>query len=306
MAGRFERSDDDDDPSNTNNVSRRHSILFASAPPPPPRAASPPLFSGQQDDEHCPCQGAYDTGNVHGGKHYVWMAFLNYDNGEDMYRREQWGREYMLIPINYMTCVLSGSWIFHCQMFFWNQLQRTFVTFSVDAYHRRVFSDTQKEFARGWTFLRIAVTPRQEATMYDFFMEQVRMRKPFNQMGAYLLFLRPTDIGERAWFCSQLDVAALQRAGFLAGIAPFSTGPAKLYTLIKSRAEFDVLETPNPVRTKDVYAYIGQQQLPGGSAPPTPGGGSAPTPPGVRGGAERHLSGTRGGAERQLGLDFDF
>jgi len=46
----------------------------------------------------CPCEGAYDDGvpvRDERAKHYVWMAFLEYDN-ED-YRKEEWLRDYRIL-----------------------------------------------------------------------------------------------------------------------------------------------------------------------------------------------------------------
>jgi hypothetical protein len=192
------------------------------------------------------------------------MAFLNYDNDEAGYRREEFARDYRALAVNWWTTVLSRSSIFHCQMFFWNEHQGTFITFSVDAYAKRVCADTKKQFSRGWTFLRIPVTREQEVAMYEFFVAQVAAAKPFNSFGAYMLFFRPVDQAEeQSWFCSQLDVAALQRAGFLRGVPPHATSPAALYRLMKDRAEFaDALETDNPVRVEPVTAVVAHRHVP--------------------------------------------
>ena len=160
--------------------------------------------------------------------------------------------------------MLSRSDIFHCQMFFWNQHQQTFVSFSVDAYAKRVWATPKKEFRRGWQFIRLEVTRQQELAMYEFFVAQLAAGKPFNSFGAYMLFFRPIDTLEDAWFCSQLDVAALQRAHFLHGVAPHATSPAELYRLLTTRAEFAAIteETDNPVVSRRVTAVVGRRHIP--------------------------------------------
>jgi len=219
-----------------------------------------PRFNSNMHDEECPCLGAYDTGIPHTGPHYVWMAYLRSDHQDPQYRREQWLRDYYLFSVTYLTCLLSGSNIFHCQMFFWNQLQQKFVSFSVDAYRRRVFPDDRKEFkCSGWTFQRLTVTAAQETAMYEFLAEQVRRGAHFNQVGAYLMCLRPTNTGGRSWFCSQLDVATLQHAGFLRNVSPHSVYPGQLYDLIKNSGQFTILESDDsPVRTRRIYEQVGE------------------------------------------------
>ena len=219
-----------------------------------------PRSAPAMSEEDCPCRGAYDTGRPRGGPHYVWMAYLRYNNDDKYYRREQWLRDYYLFSVSYMTCLLSGSNIFHCQMFFWNQMQKKFVSFSVDAYRRQVFPDDRKEFkCSGWTFQRLTVTAAQEIAMYEFLAEQVRRGAHFNQIGAYLLCFRPTDTGGRSWFCSQLATAALQHAGFLRNVTPHSVYPGHLYEIIKNSGQFTILETEdNPTRTRRIYEQVAE------------------------------------------------
>jgi hypothetical protein len=236
----------------------------AAEPGQPPAAMD---FDGG-DAGACPCEGAYDSGAAGRGggsertgpqrqqAHYVWMAFLHYDNDE--YRQEQWLRDYRVLPTNWLTTKLSGSDIFHCQMFFWNQMQQTFVTFSVDAHQQHVHYSTQKQFGRGWTFLRLTVSRQQERAMYDFLAEQAVHQKPFNWLGAMLLFVRPVPTGDRTWFCSQLDVAALQQAGLLMHVRPEATYPSQLLDLLERSGEVPVMRTTHPVRTKQVWMRVSQ------------------------------------------------
>lgn len=211
------------------------------------------------DPTACPCEGAYDGGVPEQGdraRHYVWVAFLH--EGNEDYRREEWLRDYYLLPTNWLTCRLSRSDIYHCQMFFWNQRQQSFVTFSVDAHQRHVHYSTRKQFGRGWTFVRLTVSRDQERTMYEWLARQALARAPFNQLGAMLLFLRPIDTGGHAWFCSQLVVVALQQAGFLLHVRPEAVHPAGLLDLLRHSGEFEWRESPHPVRTKHVWLRVAQ------------------------------------------------
>ena len=214
---------------------------------------SAPLVLGPSET---PSQGRFDTM----GRNYVFMAFLDYDNDE--YRPEEWARDYMLIPTNKLTTLLSSgpnASLFHCQMFFWHERAQTFITFSVDAHQQHVYASTMKQFERGWRFLRLTVTAEQECIMYNFLYDHAVRETPFNRVGAYALFFRPIDTGERAFFCSQLDVTALQHAGFLHGIRPYATSPAALYDLIHTSGEFEYFESTHPVRTKHTLKRMEHQ-----------------------------------------------
>ena len=201
----------------------------------------------------CPCEGAYNTGVPSArGPHYVWMAFLHYDNGD--FRQEEWGRDYRILPMNWLTCKLSGSDLYHCQMFFWHQGEQTFVTFSVDSHQAQVHYTTQKEFKYGWTFLRLEVTQEQERSMYEFLHAQ--LGKPFNMLGATLLFFRPINTGHHTWFCSQLDTAALQVGGLVPHLRPEAVSPASLMRALLGCGEVPVLQSEHPVRTKHVWQRV--------------------------------------------------
>lgn len=216
----------------------------------------------------CPCEGSYDTGVATGnGPHYVWVAFLHYNNDE--YRQEQWLRDYRLLPTNWLTCKLSGSPIFHCQLFFWNQRQQAFVTFSVDAHQQHVHYATTKKFQHGWTFLRLTVTQQQELDMYEFLAGEAAAERPFNWLGAMLLFLRPIDTGGASWFCSQLVVAALQRAGLLPGVRPEATSPSQVLELLERSASVPIVRSLQPVQTKQTWIRVAQERTQG--IPATPG-----------------------------------
>ena len=194
----------------------------------------------------CPCQAARDPARR---RHYVWIAFLHHDNDDDEYRRQSGTNTTWGSFINWATCLVDWTTIFHCQMFFWHHSLRTFVTFSIDAVRNRVFSSTRKRFSRGWSFVRLEVTEAQEIDMYNFFVEQLQRRVPFNRVGMYAVLVRPIDTHGSAWFCSQLVTAALQAAGCLRSVRAHTISPATLYSVLhRRRADFgEVTDTDNPV-----------------------------------------------------------
>ena len=134
-------------------------------------------------------------------------------------------------------------------MFFWHHSHRAFITFSIDAVRNRVFSSARKRFARGWTFVRLEVSAEQEIAMYNFFVEQLERRVPFNFVGSYALFFRPIDSRGRAYFCSQLVTEALRAGGALRDVASYAVSPASLYAVLHTRrSDFvRVVDTENPV-----------------------------------------------------------
>jgi len=192
----------------------------------------------------CPCRGLYDGRRR---EHYVWIAFLHYDNDESEYRPSDEGTWASFV--NYATCVLDWSSIFHCQAFFYDHDRRTFVTFSVDAARNRVFSSDRKRFSRGWTFVRLRVSADEELAMYNFLVRQEQAGARFNAHGARLVLIRPVDTRDGSFFCSQLVVAAFQAAGLLAHVRPYAVSPAALYALVHAEWSADVrVESENPVR----------------------------------------------------------
>jgi hypothetical protein len=173
-------------------------------------------------------------------EHYVWVAFLCLDNDDDEY-----GARTSTMWVNRATCFFDQSPIFHCQVFFWNHLQREYISFSIDAGRDCVFLSSRKRFRRGWLFHRIVVDATQERAMYDFFVEQLAKQTRFDYVGAYALFFRPIDTGPDNWFCSKLVVAALHRARLLLGARAHATSPAALYALVLSHLAGE--PTTNPI-----------------------------------------------------------
>lgn len=194
----------------------------------------------------CPCQLSYDAGQR---DHYVWIAFLHYDNDDDEYRIEnEVERQSWAAFEQWATCVIDGSSIFHCQLMFWDASDRMFNTFSIDVVRNRVFSSRRKRFQRGWTFVRLHVTAAQELAMYNFFVHHMQRRTPFNRRGSYALLFRPVQPSPLAFTCSHLAAAALRAAGFLLDVPGYTVSPASLHALVLGRRhEFRfTIETSNP------------------------------------------------------------
>ena len=182
----------------------------------------------------------------------MWIAFLHYDNDEDEYRHRDvpgcagtWGKF-----VNWATCALNGTTIFHCQVFFWHHATLDFLTYSTDAGRGGVFATSQKRFRRGWTFLRLEVSAAQETTAYRFLARHAARHTPFNRLGSYLALFRPVDVGHTAFFCSQLVISALHAAGYLRDVPAHGVTPAGLETLLRRRrGEFRAMrDITNPVR----------------------------------------------------------
>lgn len=190
----------------------------------------------------CPCAASYDPSRR---EHYVWLAFLQYDNDDDEYRTTDIVSPWTKF-INRATCLLDWTNIIHCQVFFWNNLQKDFISFSIDAVRNQVFMSERKLFRRGWLFQRISVTAAEEIAMYNFFLEQLARHATFDYIGSYALLFIPVNTGNTLWFCSKLVVAALHRAGLLKGIRSYATSPASLYTL--ASRHLTGVATTNPVR----------------------------------------------------------
>ena len=95
--------------------------------------------------------------------------------------------------------------------------------------------------------------------MYDFMAEQATAQKPFNWLGAMLLFFRPVSTGGSTWFCSQLVVAAMQQAGLLQHVRGEATYPSQLLDILHRCGEVPTLETEHPVRTKQVWMRVTQE-----------------------------------------------
>ena len=188
----------------------------------------------------CPCAASYNPARK---EHYVWLAFLQYDNDDAEYSGAVncWASF-----MNRATCFFDWSTIFHCQVFFWNHLQRDFVSFSIDAGRDSVFLASRKQFRRGWIFRRLVVTAEQEIVMYDFFVNELARQAPFDTVGSYAVLFIPIDTGTNAWFCSKLVTAALQRAGFLPCVRPYATSPAALYRMVCRYLAGE--DTSNPTR----------------------------------------------------------
>jgi hypothetical protein len=184
----------------------------------------------------------------------VWVAFLHYDHDDDAYRLRHGDRTLTNVDsyVNWAATLLDRSSIFHSQLLFWNARARRFVTFSTNWSKGHAYDEPHEPtFPRGWTFVRLVVDAHAERLMYDFVADAARRRVPYSTVAAAAVLVRPIDNRGATYFCSELIVAALHRAGFLRGVRAHATSPAALRTvLLHERAhEFDggTHETENPV-----------------------------------------------------------
>lgn len=140
----------------------------------------------------------------------VYIAFLEYDNNE--YEKERSMRDYFLLPMNWLTVKMTGRQFIHVQPVFWDAVQKTYVTFSVDSV-RRVHVYDRKGFRGGWKFLQLSLTEREEILMYNFCVQQ--LGKELNTSGQLSIFIWPISGEGQTWFCSELVAAALESAGLV-------------------------------------------------------------------------------------------
>jgi hypothetical protein len=141
--------------------------------------------------------------------HTVWVAFLMYDN--DQYQQERSLRDY-IIPMNWLTTVVTASPFIHCQLVLWDEQRKQYYTYSVDD-RRPVHVYHEKAFRRGWRFVALSLTEREELLVHNFCVQQ--LGKPLNHAGQLAIFFMPQSGNGQSWFCSELVAAALAQAGLL-------------------------------------------------------------------------------------------
>jgi len=162
--------------------------------------------------------------------HYVWIAFLSYENEE--FQKEEWCTNYFCFSINKLATWWTESDIIHCQIAFQDNTPGNYITYSVDSVTGEVWCE-QRDFSKeGWRFARIRVTMDQENRIRKFL--QAQLGKPFNSCGINMFWLCPWSGGGEKWFCSELTMAALQRAGLYKGYTPAECGPSKIYDIVTS------------------------------------------------------------------------
>jgi len=188
--------------------------------------------------------------------HVVWVAFLLYDNDE--YEGERSMRDYLFLPMNRLTVMLTGEDFIHCQMVFWDARQRRYYTYSVDA-QRPVHVWDRKGFRAGWKFVRLRVTERQEVLMQNFLARQ--LGKPINRSGQLTVLFWPTSGRGESWFCSELVTAALDEAGLVDYEAwhdvtkPADAAPHHIFHYLTEQCTRCVVElmAGNPVQITSVH-----------------------------------------------------
>lgn len=214
------------------------------------------LCHGRQVSDTSPLRPALGTPKGNKKTHAVWVAWLKYENKE--YQPERSMRDYFFLPMNWLSTVMSGSDLFHCQIVFWDAVNRRYYTYSSD--HDRGVHVFPKEFAAdSWVFVKIMVTEAQELLLQNFLALQ--LKKPMNTAGQLLLYFGGSAGRGHAWFCSELVAAALEEAGILnfeewpAFHSPYQVAPHHLLEyLTRFCTTCPVERLPgNPVQISRVY-----------------------------------------------------
>lgn len=143
-------------------------------------------------------------------RHPIYIGFVRYQNTEWVPERSL--VDYVLLPTNWLITVLtSRPWI-HAQIVFWDEIEKSYVTFTVDSKHA-VHVENRKQFTAGWDFIELLVTEKQELEVFNFYIDQ--LNKPLNVRGQLMLFIWPRSGNGDSWFCTEIIVAALAHAGLI-------------------------------------------------------------------------------------------
>jgi len=173
--------------------------------------------------------------------------------------------------------VVTGSPMIHCQLVFWDQARKQYYTYSVDD-SRPVHVYDRKAFRRGWRFVALDLTEREELIAQNFCAAQ--LGKPLNSAGQLTIFLLPQSGRGHSWFCSELVAAALKAAGILQfdqwrGVnRPCEVAPHMLFHFLTKHCTTCpvTLMRNNPVSLLNLHkqaASAGKIELSGSSLPPS-------------------------------------
>lgn len=98
---------------------------------------------------------------------------------------------------------------------------------------------TERSLARdGYQFVEFAVTLEQERSMKKMAKSLAKAKVPFNKAAMLLNFIAPIkwipiDREGRAYFCSELVTALVQKAGYLKHLNPCTTSPTALWVELR-------------------------------------------------------------------------
>lgn len=172
--------------------------------------------------------------------HPIWVGFTHWDN--TYYEHPVSMRDFCCLDMNWITTFVTRRPYIHCQIVFYNAFTGKYYTFSVD-YERNVHVYDEKEFARGWTWVRLSVTERAEMAMHNFLVEQ--LGKPMSALGQYMaLTWFPASGNNERWFCSELIARALIEGGIICdeNVLPEAMAPHHLLDYLLNECAY----TPRP------------------------------------------------------------
>lgn len=171
----------------------------------------------------CLCEGHYSDERT--TRHLIWLAFTTNDPKIPLCST--------LGLMSQAAALMGNTKITHCQLVFYDHRQQQFYTYSADKKNGVTCSYTKAFNRDGWRFIEIDVTEAQELTIRRYLIGQVF--KPFDFAATLWLYFWPRRTSERAWFCSELMLTAMKRAGLAEnGPAPWLTPPHRLYTYMKT------------------------------------------------------------------------
>lgn len=166
---------------------------------------------GRSPSDQTPLAPRPKLGTKEGNKrvHTVWVAWLMYNNNETVQERSF--HDYLFLPMNWLATVMGNTNFIHCQIVFWDAVNRRYYTYSSDTtrgvhvWHRKQFADNS------WRFVKLLLTEPQELLLQNFLAAQ--LHKPMNSTGQFLLYFGGSSGQNQSWFCSELITAGLQHAG---------------------------------------------------------------------------------------------
>lgn len=132
--------------------------------------------------------------------------------------------------INRITSLWTGPYM-HCEVVFPQADGRNL---ACGVWQGETVFLRHKTFGKDcWVWRSLKLSPQKVNTIKRFCKTQADNNIPFNKSGLLRCttpFPRPSD--GKAWFCSELCVAALQTVGLFTNEVPSAVTPSYLYTLL--------------------------------------------------------------------------
>jgi len=146
--------------------------------------------------------------------------------------------------LNTIAKLFTGEYV-HCELVFDDPCTSTHTLACSVWQHETVFM-RPKTFGRTkWNHVELAIPDIAGQTMKKWCREQIG--KPFNTSGFYRCITPfPCYANGEEWFCSELVVTALQKAGYLLKVIPSTCTPTYLFHMLQGNS-FDSHVGGNPL-----------------------------------------------------------